>query len=323
MELNNTGISQSEELHVAIIGVGNIGIRHLEALLKLDRIITFYLVDPNLVGVISNIEYYRKLEANMDKEFVLLDSIKKLPQYIDFAIIATNSGQRLHALKSLFQQCDVKYLLLEKFLFPELNHYDEAEKILRSSCTTAYVNCNRRLWDDYQMLRSLFANNNNLTISVVGGNWNMASNAIHFIDLLHFFTTDIEITIDFSNINEAFGSKREGYINFGGSISVTTAMGHKLNLHSLPDHEAGINQIDIQSTIHNCVIYERKGQMIIDGIEHSFKLRNVSELTHLIFASLINTSVCGLIDAETSIKLHKQFLMSLESNTIGRKGMIT
>ena len=59
-------------------------------------------------------------------------------------------------------------------------------KLLVKKNTKGWVNCTARLWPFYRKLREEIISEKRIKIGVSGSNWALASNTIHFIDLLAF-----------------------------------------------------------------------------------------------------------------------------------------
>ena len=87
-----------------------------------------------------------------------------------------------------------KYILFEKFLF-NLNHYNYINSLLKNKKIKAYVNCNRRISQDYIKIKNNYGKKINHII-VEGNKWNFMSNSIHFIDLFMFLTNAKKIKIE-------------------------------------------------------------------------------------------------------------------------------
>ena len=200
---------------LAIIGAGNIGSRHLQGLARLKFPATIWVVDHSAEALKLAEERFKEIES-ADKTTHFISSIQDIKETnIDLAIIATDSGHRLAALTELTGHCQVKYLILEKVLFPALEDYPLAEKIIREHNIKAWVNCPRRLNKYYQELKNKLGSH--LKISVTGNDWGLGSNALHFIDLFAFLTDAKQINLS-EAIFAAIPAKRAGYQEFFGTI---------------------------------------------------------------------------------------------------------
>lgn len=89
------------------------------------------------------------------------------------------------------------------------------------------------MWKSYQQLKSNIITTLPIHLTVSGTNWNLASNAVHFLDLLFYLVDEKEATIDASLLDEEIEkNKRPGYVELTGTLTITTPKGHKLTLIS-------------------------------------------------------------------------------------------
>lgn len=112
---------------VAIIGAGQLGSRHLQGLARIEEPLEIYIVDPHEQSLKVSNKRFQEIPNHNNKTLHLLTNVQELPLNIDFVVLATNSKQRLHVLKELLKQSTVKYLVLEKFLFPYVEEYKAAK----------------------------------------------------------------------------------------------------------------------------------------------------------------------------------------------------
>ena len=85
---------ENETARVAIVGAGNIGGRHLQALVRSERPLEVYVVDPS-PGVLRHAA--ARVDEAASNEHVsvrYLGELSKLPSTLDVAIVATTSKER-------------------------------------------------------------------------------------------------------------------------------------------------------------------------------------------------------------------------------------
>src|SRR4051812_28324411 len=95
-----------------VIGVGNLGFRHLESLYKSDLPLSLHAVDPSQAA--------RDRASGLSggtKKVTAVATVAELPTKIDLAIVATNSDVRLAMTQQLLKRAKVRFLVLEKVLF--------------------------------------------------------------------------------------------------------------------------------------------------------------------------------------------------------------
>ncbi|WP_342600373.1 Gfo/Idh/MocA family oxidoreductase [Psychrobacillus sp. FSL H8-0483] len=308
---------------VAIIGAGQLGSRHLQGITKYKNELNIYIVDPFEESLEISKQRFLEVNSHENKRLISLQSIVGLPQELDFVIISTNSKQRLQALRELLNNSHVKYLLLEKFLFPLIDEYDEALSLIRENGVNTYVNCARRMWPNYQELRDVLFNEKNIKLEVQGSNWNLGSNSIHFLDLFFYLTGESNVNIDISGLDDdILENKRPGYIEFSGTLKVISESGHQLNLTSVINSSLE-SKIKIQWNERVINISEQKQEINIDGTINKFPVYYQSELTNKVFEQLIQTGACSLVPFERAVQDHLILLKAFNDFQGDRVGEIT
>lgn len=308
--------------NIAIIGAGQLGSRHLQALAKVNEEVVLYIVDPIEMSLEISKERFNKVNT-LGKNLMCLNHTTDLPKELEFVVVSTNSKQRLTVLQELLNHAQVKYLLLEKFLFPTIQEYEQATRILETKDTSVYVNCARTMWPAYQKLKIKMEKSSSITYEVVGVNWNLASNAIHFLNLFLYLLNESEVTIDTSMLDyEPLKSKREGYIEFSGTLTAVTPSQHKLILTSNLVGDSS-TMIRIKSDTQVIEINELNQIISINGDKETFNMHHQSNLTNQVYEQLIKTGNCSLVTYQQSAKEHIMLLHAFQEFLGDRNGAIT
>lgn len=234
----------SKMLNILIIGLGNIGGYHLQSLTKLRENAKVYLYDKSICSVNKAVlrfqENYIKREQNTEIEIIKLVNLKILPKVIDFCIIATPSAPRKNIFLDLLnrQNLEIKFFLLEKFLFPKIQDYYDILTKLENNNLKVYVNEWISSSYIFRRIASILDINKTkypLKMSVKGSKWGLECNSVHFIDYFHFLINRKEIKLKESNITKHMPSKRNGYLEFFGDITIESNNGSTLYLSSNVD----------------------------------------------------------------------------------------
>lgn len=298
---------------IALIGSGELGSRHLQSLVTMDDAnITVVETSPKSIEITRQ----RILELNLHKHagVSFVDNIKKLPNEIDFAVIATGAAQRLIILKSLLKHTSVKYLLLEKILFQSINDYTEAKKIIDEQNVIVWVNCPRRMFEFYAILKLKLDKENPLIMKVTGGNWGLACNAIHFIDIFSFMTDSKVISIMTDELeHQIYPSKRTDCIEIYGRLNVIFDNGHNLILDCC--HNDIAMDINISSVDGEFKIDESKGYILFNDENTNIDVlvKYQSELSKLVAEQAIDLGKTKLTSFEESCEQHIPLINALLS----------
>ncbi|MHB1126563.1 MAG: Gfo/Idh/MocA family oxidoreductase [Bacillota bacterium] len=306
-------------INICIIGAGQLGSRHLQALSLIDRKVFIQMVDPNEASLeIARKRFLEMKNNNNVKSLKYLTSIEALPNEIDLVIVATTADVRYSVLKTLLEKRQVRYLILEKILFQKVEDYSNIGKLIISKGIPAWVNCPRRIWPLYQHIKNKFVDVNQIEYSVSGSNWGLASNAIHFIDCFSFITgeNNLDLTSEYLDA-KIMNSNRPGFIEFTGSLLGKSERGSFISLKS--DKE-GVDPlvIKISSKTINCTVNETEQKAWISMSSNDWKLDELSfsipyqsQMTHLVVKKILDTGLCELTAYEESSKLHIQYIECL------------
>ena len=302
--------------NVAIIGCGQLGSRHLQALAKIDRAISVYVVDPSESALITAQKRFADTENYGNVESVnYFTQIDSVPSIIDVAIIATNSLHRREIIERLAKHTQVANFILEKVLFPRMEDYESIGTLLTTIGAKAWVNCPRRMLSFYQMLREKLQGALFYEYRVSGSQWGLGCNAIHMLDLFAYLSghSAVEFQTELLDSNYA-NSKRAGYIEFTGTLYGKTSNGATIILSSYPEGETPL-MIEIVSDCLRCVVSEAQGKAWMAEKRTGWKWNQMdfcvayqSQLTHLVVQSILEARACDLTSYEESSVLHMQII---------------
>lgn len=310
-------------INIAIVGAGQLGSRHLQALSLLQEEMNIFLVDPIEISLEVSKKRFDEVDKYNNKNIYLLNSIKKLPISIEFAIIATTSLHRLSVLKTLFTHATVKYLLLEKFLFPFVEEYEEAQRLIEISKTITYVNCTRRQWESYKQLKDKVKDSQNISLIARGDNWNLASNSIHLLDLFFYLTGKDELNINTNHLsNNIVQNKRQGYVEYLGTIFGDTRRGNHIEL-TCGEGDSFNLIIEIKADDVLYQIDEANEIIQFEGTKERFPICYQSQLTNRVLQQLRETDTCDLTPFVESAEIHLTLLNAFNNKFSDREGIIT
>ena len=186
-------VEKNDLSSILIVGCGNLGKRHFQSLLESEEPLNIVLVDPS-VEALSECE---SLESSKSKIHSIkkLTSLNDIPKLIDLVIISTNSDVRRDVFIDIIKVSKVKYIVFEKYLFNDINCYEEVSNLLRDRSIKAWVNQWMSFEKSFIELSKLCASNEKIEFKVQGKNWGLCSNSAHFINFFDFLTNrnDLEM----------------------------------------------------------------------------------------------------------------------------------
>lgn len=298
-----------------IIGAGQLGSRHLQALLGVKQEQVIYVLDTSIHSL--NVAKARAEEiTNIDNVNFITDW-GDLPKELDLVIVATGANVRANVVTQLLENFKVCYLLLEKILFQDLESYNKIALLLSKTETLTWVNHPRRMLEHYGNIKKTIAETNEkVAFHAIGSNWGLACNALHLIDLCAFLTGSSVETTDMDWIDHVVHeSKRENCIEFTGSVKGTMKDKSAFLITSL-DGEIGDATIYVSTNSNRWIIQEGNAQKIIhlsklNGFNENivqFKTEFQSSLTTRIANDIFEFGKCNLPTYDEASISHIPFI---------------
>ncbi|OZB49338.1 MAG: hypothetical protein B7X60_01520 [Polynucleobacter sp. 39-45-136] len=315
-------------MKIAIIGVGQLGSRHLQALSRLNFSAEIEVVDSSEVSIKIAKKRFAELPRNPHILGVkYLSSIAELSKSLDFTIIATNADVRASIIRELIKFCNLKYVLLEKVLFQKHDEYVEFLEIFENRQISAWVNHPRRQYPFYRELRKWVSGSEKISYHIQGGAWGLGCNGLHFIDHLAFLTGVTELELDSDDLDSTImTSKRAGFVEFSGTLR--GRMG-KNTFTFFCSKSVAPMIISIYADKINVVIDESSGWIRIASKEGGWIWHErtepivclQSELTNRVIEDVMETGNCELPSYADSVKLHRPFINCLKSHLESMQGL--
>lgn len=306
---------------IAIIGLGQLGSRHLQALANVSETIAIELVDVSDQSLQTATGRFHEIPASkaFKGTIVTHKTIDGLSHELDIVIVASNSKERRQIVEQLLARCKVKYLVLEKVLFPFIDDYKIIGQLLKDKQVACWVNTSRRMMPAYQKVKNFLTSGAKADFDISASRWGMGSNAVHFIDLFLFLTEsrEIELSAELLDHNNPVESSRKGYLDFTGTISGRTENNSFFKMTSHADGSLPV-QVLVQTPFERVIISESRGKAVFSSEkinwtpeELDFEIPYQSQLTTILVEQLLATGTCELPSFEIAARSHVAFLETL------------
>ena len=309
-------LKKNNVFNIVVIGAGNVGTRHIESLLLIDIPTNIFVIDQDFNSIKKTKKIYKNSKKNkFIKSINFFENISKINFDIDLAIISTNSNVRKSILKKMVIKNNIKNLLIEKVAFQSSNDFKEIMSLLKRKKIQCWVNLAKRIFPLFQKLKIQMNNKKKIIMNASSGNFDLGCNTIHYLDLFYFLTKSKIKSIDMNLIDKKiYKSKRKGYIDFNGTLKITTLRGDQLNITNFygiqKDHILEISNQKFYYLIlpyHNKYYHNNTKNKLI---EKSFYQPKQSEMTSMIAKKILLEHKCDLPDLKESFITHKPMLDS-------------
>lgn len=303
---------------VCVVGSGQLGSRHIQGLLRSNFDFMLYVLDVSVTSLALARE--RAAEVDHRKQIIFISSWSELPPELDVVIVATNSNVREAVVVRLLDGRSIQFLILEKVLFQRIESFHIVANLIDKKRVKTWVNHPRRMFGHYKKVGEEISRDKSPKMYyVIGGNWGLACNGLHFLDLISFFEkSDVE-RIETTYLDTAIlESKRPGFIEFSGTLTGSFGNGAKFSITSLRG-VASATTVFIGSSTNRWLIQEGGAffsQYIGPANDFQVEMEPYvpeyqSSLTTTLIDELFEAGTCQLPSYNEASKTHIPFINAL------------
>jgi hypothetical protein len=293
--------------NLLLVGLGSIGFRYFEAIIKINYFKKIYIFDNNKQKLDKIKKSFVSKKNCLHVNFIY--DLKKISSNIDFIILSTTSKDRLKILKKIIANFKVKFAILEKVLGQSLYQLNEFNKISIKK-KNFFVSTLKKKELIFDNLKKRIKNKDIKKIYLKGYNWNLCCNAIHFIDLFEYLSDQKIINANFNKEGNWFKAKRKGYLECNGKLELffnkkiesflECSKKYKKNILYLELKNKEKIYLDLDKNI--CTVLKKKTK---------FKEQYLSIMMQSIIKNIINNRESGLTSLFNSVRQHKIFLTAM------------
>lgn len=299
---------------VLICGAGQLGSRYVQGLVQCSLLLSIWVFDPSDTSLFRADERWKEVGGRESKHSIkFVNSMAVLPKKIDLVIVVTSADVRADVVETLASRIKIRCWVLEKVLAQSNKDLDRLIQATAAS-EAVWVNMVRRMLPWYQKLADMISLQNPTNIRIYGGNWGLACNSVHFLDLGAYFLKETLISIDAKGLNcNWHPSKRAGFFEVNGILTAQYTENKWATLECKETQE--IMMIKVKTREGLWQINESNGEAIApDGQSVSGRLEYQSEITTRLVESILNTGNCELPRLDHAVALHRPFLNALTAH---------
>ena len=296
---------------IVIIGTGALGKRHLSSILNSGLPMDVYCYDINPKAM----DKFEWKDTFHNKTLNIVSSFDAFPEEIDFALFAMTSKGRREMFDQLTDKKQIKNILFEKVLFQKPEDYDHVGSRLKALNIRAWVNCPRRQMESYQKLKKELADAEEMRISVSGGEWGMACNAIHELDIIEYLAGSGNTCVKELKLLPVISeSRRVGFKEVYGEISGCSGRCRQFSLSCMKGTDVP-DMMTITSDIGQYIIIEGKQKIICMTAKNGYELEErpfvipyQSQMTQFVMEDILLKGTSRLTEFDESARLHLQLI---------------
>lgn len=225
---------------VLIIGCGQLGSRHLQAVSALPLVTDIDVVDPNPASLSLGQERLQQVVDQQPNVRVRwLAELAAAAPGGHLCIMATQATKRLALVKQAAAM-GYRTFLLEKIVTQSAAEYRDLLALADAQELSIWVNCQERTYPFHQRVRTRIEPSEPVVFTSVGGNHGLACNGIHLADLFAFYTGAQEIQSAGAHIDPQLHTSKRGasVYDLSGSLHGYTTNGSQMTIVLAGDHRA-------------------------------------------------------------------------------------
>lgn len=304
--------------NVSIVGAGQLGSRHLQALCLTELEVNITVIDPNEGARVEARSRFDSMPSNERvRSIVFSRTVEDLPSVIHLCIVSCCADARRRVIEEVLRVAVVENFLLEKNLFQRVADYEAIGSEIAKLGVKTWVNCPMRTWPVYRFVKSELTESEIFEINVRGSNWRLCTNCIHFLDLIAFLVGCARFEINNELLDrDILESKRPGFIEFSGTVE-----GYfEKTRFSISSNRRGEVPLTVQilADSHTIVYSQTKGNAFISRRENDWDWETKcftlppqqSESTHLVAREILLRGSAGLPTFEESVAIHVPMVRS-------------
>ena len=304
-----------------IVGCGQLGSRHLQALASLPILDEIEVVDPRPEALALG---QRRLEELSDRQPGIrlrwLSSLDDATREGALCVVATQAKPRCQIVQYVARQLGYSAFLLEKVVGQSVQEIEELAGFARGRGVSAWVNCKTRAYPIHQRAKARLDPREPILLSATGGNHGLANNGIHAADLFAFYDETERIALAGSSIDAILHPSKRGadVFDLSGALCGQTAKGSRFVLTYAAGHLLS-EQIVLTSRGYRLMVDHLQRWAVESSEATGWAWRpvsfegdlTVSCMTRAFASGILTHGDCALPTLDESLVAHRFILGSL------------
>ncbi len=296
---------------IILLGCGNIGSRHLQAISNLPYELEIVVIDPNNDSIKLAKNRFNEAHKPYSNHTIvwqneILDNVKNN----DFVIIATNSKGRCELISNLLNYGS-KRILVEKMVCQSSKEYSKLINLSKKHNSSIWINTIKRYHETFNVIKKYFNEKEDCNFSVLSGSAGLSCNAIHYMDLFAWIYGDTNVDLDGNYLmDKVFENKRgPDYVEFAGTLLGKFSERSNFSIHFAVYPSPTVITF-MNKNVH--IIVDENSEKIhtIKGPDELkqlvFKRQYVSGTSDIIIKEIFETNSTKLPTLEDHYKIHME-----------------
>ncbi len=308
------------QFRVLIVGCGQLGSRHLQAVASLTSAYCIEVVDPRPEALQLGRDRLHELGVDRLPEVRWLQSLDDATDQSDLCIVATQAEGRCEIVQSVSKRLGVRRFLLEKMVAQAIGDYEDLIGFSNRLGLSVWINCKTRVHASHRRIKQHLDPAEPFVLSVAGGNHGLANNGVHAADLFVYFDAIGDIELTAARIDPLLHPSKRGanIFDLSGTMHAHSSKGSTFTLSFAAGHFApllfSVTAPHYRAVVDDMVkcFYESSADSGWVWREIPFDANlSVSHMTRGFVTDILASGTCELPTLEQCFPAHKFILNSL------------
>ncbi|MFN0116725.1 MAG: Gfo/Idh/MocA family oxidoreductase [Elusimicrobiota bacterium] len=306
---------------VLVIGSGELGSRHLQAICQIPYLERIDVLDQRIEAL--NVARSRvESISNRNKfiEYQWIQDISKISSQYDLIVVATQATERVQIIKELIAKNISRKFFIEKVVAQSTSEYESLLSVCEKNNIKIWVNLKSRLHPSHLRVKQKLNSEEKIVFHVLGGNHGLGNNGVHVADLFIYFSNQKKINLQKESIDLILHrSKRSNEIfDLSGELYGNTDKGDSFFLSFQKDNLA-FPLFYISSASYRAIVDDSNKWMLEATEAGKWKWEPynidknimVSELSTVIVSDILTKQQCSLPLLDEAYGSHQFILDAL------------
>jgi len=317
---------------VLIVGCGDIGSRHLQAVSTLPEVKEIQVVDPRPEASALGQKRLAEMPGRQtDTEVRWFLSLEEASFGGGLCIVASQAEGRCQLTRRVTETLGYKSFILEKLVAQSVLEMEDLIEFHAANNVSAWANCKSRAYQFHQRAKEWMDPSEPIIFDSMGSNHGLATEGVHSVDLFAFYDEASWIKSTESQIDPVLHPSKRGQTIFdlSGALHGYSQKGSRFTIsHTQSDDSWG--HISIATAKYRCIVDHLQRCAFESDSDSGWVWRPapfdgpilISEMTRDFASDILSQGRCELPTLEESLLAHRFILDELRphfSRLLGRK----
>jgi len=306
---------------VLVVGCGQLGSRHLQAISTLPQVTEVDVVDPRPEALeLGRARLAEVADRAPTTKFQWFASVDQASHGGDLCIVATQALGRAQVVQQVVERLGYRAFLLEKIVTQSTAEYEGLLRLAAERRLSVWVNCKTRAHPSHRRVKASLEAGEPIILGIVAGNQGLANNGIHMADLFAFYDGSTRIDPAGSRVDPILHPSKRGrdVFDLSGTLLGVSPKGSHFSLSFSAHHDSPMC-VTVASPRYRAVIDDMLKWFHESTAESGWTWRRVpfeanlmvSAMTRLFASQILAFGRCELPTLEECYPAHRFILEEL------------